>query len=462
MLVQRQLSRQENDSRLVNSAGRQQAHGQTIVKDVLLLTTAPSMIDSRQVRADLTQVLTNWERYHNELSTGQLTEPASWHVNSDTVQTMFRTIEPHFEAIRLETHYLLDQQGLTPKEKEQAVDAILAHERQFLSQMDRITRQYQHEAQQKIESLRSIERALMLITLLVLVLEALLLFNPVVRTLRATFAQLVAARQQTEQANVALLASNETLKKIQQQLLRELGLRHQQQLTEQRIRMTSLVEGQEDERRRLSRDLHDGIGQMLTGLKLLVENIRSVHLLPANEQHTYTTLKGLVVKVIQETRQVSNKLMPPVLSDFGLEPALRHAAEQLVQQTGLTIRVLSTGADTRLEQSVEIGLYRIAQEALTNAIRHADASEIDIELRIRENRLLLAVTDNGRGVGPAQGDAVVNGQGLHNMRQRARLMNGVFRLISQPGQGARIVITIPLNATITEVHLPVVTKKVTV
>ncbi len=92
---------------------------------------------------------------------------------------------------------------------------------------------------------------------------------------------------------------------------------------------------------------------MLTGLKLLAENLRSTHLLPANEQRTYASLKGLVVKIIQETRHVSNNLMPPVLSDFGLEPALRYVAEQAVHQSGLTIRVLSLRADTRLKQSME-------------------------------------------------------------------------------------------------------------
>ncbi|MBO0949473.1 ATP-binding protein [Fibrella forsythiae] len=450
VLVQRQLNEQENDSWLINYAGRQRFQSQAIVKDVLLLTTASSVVDTKQVVAELTQLLATWERYHLELRTGKLTDLNAQHVNSDTIRNMFGAIQPHFEAIRLKTRYLLDRPKLTPGDKNQAIEAILAHERPFLTQMDQIVRQYQHEAQQKIETLQGIEWVLMSVTLLVLLLEALLIFNPVVQTLRATFTQLTTARQQAEAANEALIASNTSLQQTQQQLLRESGLRHQQQLSEQRIRMASLVQGQEDERRRLSRDLHDGIGQMLTGLKLLAENLRSAHLLPDNEQRTYASLKGLVVKIIQETRHISNNLMPPVLSDFGLEPALRYVAEQAVNQSGMTIRVLAQGADTRLEQSLEIGLYRIAQEALTNAIRHANATDIDIELRIRENRLLLAISDNGRGVGTAQGDDVVNGQGLHNMRQRARLMDGVFRLISQPNQGTRIVVTIPLDTEVAD------------
>lgn len=446
VLVQRQLNGQENDSWLVNFAGRQRFQSQAIVKDVLLLTTAEPLINRQQVTADLRQLLATWERYHRELRTGKLTDLHTEHVNSDTIRAMFSQIKPHFETIRTRTHYLLEQSRLTTAAKQQAVGAILAHERQFLGQMDQIVQQYQREAQRKVETLRGMERTLLAIMLLVLFLEAFLIFNPIVRALRTSFTELITARQQAEAANKTLLASNSTLQQTQQQLLRESGLRHQQQLSEQRIRMASLVQGQEDERRRLSRDLHDGIGQLLTGLKLQVENLHSVHLLPANEQRTYASLKGLVVKLIQETRHVSNNLMPPVLSDFGLEPALRYVAEQAVQQSGLTIRVLSQGADTRLDPNLEIGMYRIVQEALTNAIRHSGATSIDIELRIRENRLLLAVSDDGCGVGPAQADAVVNGQGLHNMRQRARLMDGIFRLISQPGQGTRIVVTIPLEA----------------
>ncbi|WP_375443907.1 ATP-binding protein [uncultured Fibrella sp.] len=455
VLIQRQLSEQKSDSWLVNYAGRQRFQSQAIVKDALLLTVGASMVNTRQVTAELTQLLNTWEQYHIELRTGKLTALNVQQVNSTIVQGLFKKIEPHFEAIRIEAHYLLEKPALSLAAKQQAVDAILSHERQFLSQMNQIVDQYQREAQQKTEAAQRSQRILMLATALLLLLEVFLIFNPIVQTIRTNFAQLATAIQQAQADNGVLQATNTATQRTQQQLLRELGLRHQQQLSEQRIRMASLVEGQEDERRRLSRDLHDGIGQMLTGLKLLVENLQSAHLLPANEQRTYAGVKELVVKIIQETRQVSNNLMPPVLCDFGLEPALRYIAEQSAQQSGLTIRVLSIGADTRLEQSMEIGLYRIVQEALTNTIRHANATDVDIELRIRENRLLLAISDNGRGIGPAQSDDVVNGQGLHNMRQRARLMNGVLRFISQPDLGTRIVVTIPLETDLIE-PIPVV------
>ena len=446
-LVQQQLTNQENDSWLINRAGQQRFRSQSIMKNALLLTMPLPQADNKQLRDEQANLLFDWKRYHTQLSTGKLSDIGQQQINSDGIRAMFRAVQPHFDALQTSTHILLDKRGLTLAEKQQLVSTMLPHERQFLVRMDQIVQQYQLEAQQKVDTLRHTEWALLLLTLLVLLLEARLIFGPVVKMVRTMIMQLTTARQQTEQANELLLETNEAMKETQQQLLHESVMRHQQQLSEQRIRMGALVLGQEEERRRLSHDLHDGIGQMLTGLKLLAENLRSVHLLPDNEQCTYASLKALVVKIIQETRHVSNNLMPPVLSDFGLEPALRYIAEQMEQQSGLVIQVHSEGSETRLDPNMEIGLYRIVQEALTNVIKHADASDVDIDLRIQENRLLLSVADNGRGVGTAQADAILAGQGLHNMRQRARLMNGVLHLSSQPDQGTRIVVTIPLGST---------------
>jgi two-component system, NarL family, sensor histidine kinase DegS len=282
-------------------------------------------------------------------------------------------------------------------------------------------------------------------TLLALFLIALLIFRPAVRAMSRTFNEMRTAQGQAQTMNQALQQSNQALQDGQGKLLRESALRHQQQMSEQVVRMAALMQGQEEERRRLSRDLHDGLGQRLTALKLLVENMRSVHLLPEKEQRTYASLKDLVVKTIQETRLISNHLMPPVLSDFGLEPALRQLIDQEVQQTGLTILIESKTEFGRVDPGIEIGLYRIAQEALANAIKHADADEIDVLLEVKANNLIMTIADNGRGVAAATPESILNGHGLHNMRERARLLNGVFRLASEVDQGTRVIVTIPLG-----------------
>ncbi len=445
LFVQRQLKAQENDSWLINNAGRQRFQSQLIVKDVLLITTGINRGNTQAVRAELSAVLTRWETYQEKLRTGTLPNTATRVVNSDTIKSLFTVAQPHMAIISQQTHFLLKENASNNPAIDTAVDLILANEKPYLRTMDRLVRQYEQESRRKIDGLLATEWLLLGLTLLVLLLEAYLIFRPAVQALDQSVRQLNQANGETQLANLALQETNQALQETQNKLLRESALRHQQQLNEQLVRMAALMQGQEDERKRLSYDLHDGIGQMLTGQKLLAEHLRSIHLLPEKEQRTYASLKELILKTIQEVRNMSNNLMPSVLSDFGLEPALRQLVEQQARQTGLAMQVHAKQADVRLDKAIEIGVYRIAQEALNNAIKHAKADEIDVDLRLSDSRLLLVVSDNGQGLTNAATKGILNGHGLHNMRERARLLNGVFRLASEPNEGTRVTVTIPLN-----------------
>ena len=328
LLVQRQLSGQQNDSALINDAGRQRFQSQLIVKDAILLTMVPTRADAQAVRAELTTVLTRWETYQTRLRMGMMPTSAVRIVNSDTVQALFNATQPHVGIISQQTHLLLTLAAPPGSQSQSratttAIDQILAHEKPYLELMDRLVNQCALESQQKVDCLVFTEWLLVGLTLLVLVLEAQFIFRPAVQALDHSVRQLNQAAVETQLANIALQGAseaNQTLYETQDRLLRESALRHQQQLNEQIVRMAALMQGQEDERKRLSYDLHDGIGQMLTGQKLLVDQLRFVHLLPEKEQRAHASLKGLIVRTIQEVRNVSNSLMPPVLSDFGLEP----------------------------------------------------------------------------------------------------------------------------------------------
>ncbi|AQG81767.1 ATP-binding protein [Spirosoma montaniterrae] len=445
VLVQRQLRDQTSDSYLVNYAGRQRFQSQQIVKTVLLLTDGSGLRPASAVRAELTPVLARWERYHRELKSGNLTDLGLRRTNSDSIRAMFARLDPHFRLIQQHTHRLLhltDQPAGAADAVRASVRVILANEQPFLLKMDAIVRQYAHEAETKVERLRGIELVLMIVTLFVLLLEALLIFLPGVRILRSTIGQLTDSERETRRVNDELRYANEYLQVTQKQLLQETDLRHQQRLNEQRIRLASVVQGQENERKRLSRELHDGIGQMLTGLKLLVENIRSIDQLTDKDQSTFANLKTLLVRTIQETRTVSNNLMPPVLSDFGLVSALRLLIDQQCEQTPATVQLDTTLTTERYGPAVEIGLYRIVQEAVNNAVKHANASYISVRLDQRNGRLSLRITDDGCGLGKhTSTDAT---QGMHNMRERARLLDGTFRITSQAG--TRIVVSVPIRS----------------
>ena len=249
---------------------------------------------------------------------------------------------------------------------------------------------------------------------------------------------------------------------------------YQQQIDEQQIRTSALLAGQEEERKRLSRDLHDGLGQMLTAIKLQLEGLETILNRTQPDSPAYAknlrTLKTLVTQTIQETRTISNNLMPSVLSDFGIVPALKMIADtDRTESVEMTFSTNMKTSQNRLNRNTEIMLYRVTQEAVNNAIRHANPSHIHIEL-IRQNNVLdLSVTDDGCGFrldkkrGPldeyhsmnAEADVITStrtkqrtpSQGIHNMRQRVKLLNGKFRLHSVPGEGTTVQITISEKAT---------------
>lgn len=454
VLVHRQLDQQTSDSYVVNYAGRQRYQSQQIVKDALLMTGQAVPNSSLQALAHLQrQVLARWERYHAELMSGHLTDLGLTVSNSARIQTLFRQIDPDFRTIRDQAHRLLDlvSRPVRDKAAEQAIiQTMLAHDTLFLARMDAIVRQYSREATDKVERLRTIENWLLFVTLFVLVLEALLIFMPAVQMIRQAVDQLTAAHQKTERANEALQHTNQSLKLAQQQLMRETALRHKRQLAEQRMRLSAVVQGQEDERRRLSRELHDGIGQMLTGAKLLSENIRSVDQLKPVDQANFGKLKTLLIRIIQETRHASNNLMPPVLSDFGLLAALRQLTESQREQTGTNVVFQSKlvdvrHGDVRFNPAVEIGLYRIAQEAVNNAAKHAGASRVTISLNRRADQLQLSISDDGCGFHYPPPVSTSRSQGLHNMRERSQLLDGTFRLVTQPHAGTIIQVSIPVS-----------------
>ncbi len=453
-LIQRQIQDQLNDSWVVNFAGRQRFQSQQISKDALLLINPAYRSGRVAFLTELRQVLPAWEQYHTQLRTGQLTDLHTTVQNSPIIEDMFNRLEPTFLAIRQPAHQLIDILSNpvepTPAQLERIVQPIVARNMSFLQQMDAIVGQYQRDARAKVERLRGAERVLLAITLFVLLLEAILVFNPAVQTLRRALEDLTVSERRAVEVSEQLRTANESLRQTQIQLIHETALRHQQQLNEQRIRLASLVQGQDEERKRLSRELHDGIGQMLTGLKLLSENIRSADNLTERDQTIFANLKSLLVRTIQETRNVSNNLMPPVLSDFGLVAALRQLTEQQARESDQVISLHSALEKRRFGQPVEIGLYRIAQEAVHNAIKHAGAESIQVDLSIRQQQLVLRIADDGCGLPPDVINGPTGSQGLHNMRERAKLLGGRFRLLSKPDRGTRVIISLPLVAEVAE------------
>ncbi len=226
---------------------------------------------------------------------------------------------------------------------------------------------------------------------------------------------------------------------------------HQQELKslkqkEQITVYNAMLQGQEQERNRIARDLHDGLGGMLAGVKLKLSSIVSKeknqnHLIQP-DMEIYKVIHQLDQSV-DELRRIARNMMPESLIYMGLEPALSdlckslHAAKTSVVFEAFNLR------DT-YEQALQITVYRIVQELLTNAIKHAAANSVMVQCSENENRLYVTVEDDGKGFDPALVDQK-NGIGLSNIKNRVNLLQGSVEISSRPGEGTTFSIEIPLN-----------------
>ena len=206
----------------------------------------------------------------------------------------------------------------------------------------------------------------------------------------------------------------------------------------------SVWQVQEDERRRLARELHDGIGQNLTALKHRLSQLQDCgdpRQVGFGEQ--LDTAIALCADTLEDTRELSRLLRPPILDDLGLEPALRWLARSLGESSGLSI-ALEIEPLPALDGERQTLLFRVAQEALNNASKHARAGNVLLRLVARDGSVQLQVADDGSGCDPQQA-LRSGGSGLSGMRERLRLFGGGLELHSTPGAGTRLRAIVPLQ-----------------
>ena len=201
---------------------------------------------------------------------------------------------------------------------------------------------------------------------------------------------------------------------------------------------------QEDERRRFARELHDGIGQNLTALRhRLAQMGEGLPLDDAALRARLDAAIALCTDTLEDTRNLSRLLRPPILDDFGLEAALRWLARSQSDATGVEV-ALDIGPLPALDGDLQTLLFRVAQEALNNAAKHAAASQLLLRVTARGGLLQLHVVDDGRGCDPDVALAS-GGSGLGGMRERLHLYDGRLELRSAPGEGTRLRAIVPLD-----------------
>jgi two-component system sensor histidine kinase UhpB len=201
----------------------------------------------------------------------------------------------------------------------------------------------------------------------------------------------------------------------------------------------AVLAGQEGERLRVARELHDEVGQGLIAITLMAERAAAESSPEAAAK--FTAIADKLLFYLDELRRIAHELRPETLDDLGLVNALDALCNGVGADRGVVVDRDLYGRFDGLTGEQELVLYRVAQEALTNAARHADASRVSLRLAERRKELTLEVLDDGRGVAAPSGDGV----GIQGMRERARLVGGSFEIGPNAGSGTRVKLVVPLE-----------------
>ena len=203
-----------------------------------------------------------------------------------------------------------------------------------------------------------------------------------------------------------------------------------------------LVEAQEDERRSISRELHDEVGQSLTGVLVEMANLSTV--IGARDTDAIAAktdeIKKLIENSIRVVRNMALLLRPSMLDDLGLVPALQWQAREVSKRSGVWVKITAEQVSEELPEEHKTCIYRIVQEALHNIVKHADAHDVKVTVRQEQDRLLLSIQDDGRGF-PAQ---QVKGMGLLGIEERVSYLGGSFAVDSELGRGTLLSVMLPL------------------
>jgi signal transduction histidine kinase len=242
------------------------------------------------------------------------------------------------------------------------------------------------------------------------------------------------------------------------QVLRAEVIEHKESETARANLMRRLVTAQEEERRRISRELHDQMGQHLAALMLGLKTLSSSSACNAPPGKSLQQLQELTEQLVEKAHHLAWELRPAALDDLGLHMALSNYVEKWSERGGVMADFHSSGLDKRrLPPQIETTVYRIVQEALTNVVKHARAGRVSVILECRHDQLLTIVEDDGQGfdtetVMVAPGDE--RGLGLLGIQERAALVGGTLNIESKPGAGATLVIRVPIYTSFPQEVFP--------
>lgn len=215
----------------------------------------------------------------------------------------------------------------------------------------------------------------------------------------------------------------------------------QQALFEEKSKgFEAVINATEEERSRISKDLHDGIGQQLSALKMSLNNV-SQQITDERQRKNVQVISEQFSTSVDEVRQISHQMMPRKLMENGLVEAIEDLLASSFQFSNISYQFEHHKVSNRFNQRIEISLYRVLQELINNIIKHADATEVAVQLIRTKNTLLLFVEDNGKGMGESSS----KGHGLLNIRSRIDMVKGSLNFEPSPNSGTSVSIKIPIE-----------------
>jgi len=259
---------------------------------------------------------------------------------------------------------------------------------------------------------------------------------------------------ETEIDELVILASDITnRKRAEKNMMLKNRAAIEKKINQQKFRSVLILEGQEEERKRLAMDIHDGIGQMLTSLKFQIESINLSN--GDDAASKISDVQQLINQVIKEVRRVTFNLKPTVLGDYGIQAALNVFIREISRLTDTQLLYHVSGEmSTRLPQQVENNMFRIVQEAINNALKYSAAKKIEVFFEQKENEIIISVKDDGKGfeekMVATRSTNIESGRGFFNMYERAEYINSRLEIKSSPGSGTTVKLSVPVYKGVAE------------
>jgi two-component system, NarL family, sensor kinase len=205
----------------------------------------------------------------------------------------------------------------------------------------------------------------------------------------------------------------------------------------QLLSIDAMLKGQEEERSRIAKDLHDGLGGLLSGTKLSFMNVKETLVLSPENGVLFDKSLSMLDNTIGDLRKVAQNLMPEALVKFGLHEAVRDFCDSIQSSAGIKVLYQELGEKRKLDNTAEVFAYRIIQELVNNAVKHADASQVLVQLTINKDRIRITVEDDGKGF-DKQKIRHTKGAGMANINYRVQYFNGAIDTVTSPGNGTSV------------------------